>query len=255
MNTKLVEVKHIADIVGEWGIISCAFSYNICQYLISRFLVGLGHSGLGRALELANGQVDRAEVTIRKALQMNGKSIDNLREQMRQLANNLQTTQKATKNEKSHSALDLLKTPNMRKYTLIIWYGWIVNALIYYGISFNMGDFGGNFYITFLLSGLMELPAQLLTPLFLRYIGRRKLYAIFMIITGASCVAVIAADQSSWLRVLLALIGKYGITSAWNVLSIHGSEIYPTVVRNTGLGVSSVVARVGSISAPFMTNL
>ncbi|CAG2116996.1 unnamed protein product, partial [Medioppia subpectinata] len=112
----------------------------------------------------------------------------------------------------------------------------------------------GNFYITFLLAGLMELPAQLFTPIFLRYIGRRKLYAMFMIITALSCVAVIPA-QSSWLRVLFALVSKYGISTSWNVLTIHGSEIYPTVIRNTGMGVASVVARIGSISAPFMGNL
>ncbi|CAG2100135.1 unnamed protein product [Medioppia subpectinata] len=299
------------------GVISCALSYNIYQYLISRFLTGLGYSGLNGALfcsgpkyrsyitiyviggwvlgyvllppfaywlpdfrymqfasalplillliwfyyfhesprwQLVNGQVDMAEVTIRKALQMNGKSVDNLREQMIQLANSIQTSE-SIKNKKGHNLLDLFKTPNMRKYTLILWYAWVVNAVIYYGISLNMGDFGGNFYISFLLSGLMELPANLLTPLFLRYIGRRKLYAIFMIITGASCVAVIAADRTSWLRVLLALVGKYGISSSWNVVVIHGSEIYPTVIRTTGLGVVSVVGRLASISAPFMGNL
>ncbi|CAG2100136.1 unnamed protein product [Medioppia subpectinata] len=300
------------------AIISCAFSYNIYQYLFSRFLTGMGHSAisvleccgpkyrsdiailsivgwvLGYVLvppyaywlqdfrymqfisalpllamliwfyylhesprwQLINGQTDRAEVIIRKALQMNGKSVDNLSEQMRQLANSMQTTPEASKKEKGHNVLDLFKTPNIRKYTLIIWYGQAINALIYYGLSLNMGDFGGNFYVTFLLMGLMELPAQLFLPLFLRYIGRRKVYAMFMIITALSCVAVVPSQsQSSWLRVLLALVAKYGISSSWMALSIHGSEIYPTVVRNTGQGVASVVGRVGSISGPFMGNL
>ncbi|CAG2100137.1 unnamed protein product [Medioppia subpectinata] len=206
--------------------------------------------------QLINGQTARAEVIIKKALTMNGKSVDNLSEQMRQLANSMQTTPEANKKEKGHNVLDLFKTPNIRKYTFIIWYGQAINALIYYGLSLNMGDFGGNFYVTFLLMGLMELPAQVLLPLFLRYIGRRKVYAMFMIITAMSCVAVVfSQSQSSWLRVLLALVAKYGISSSWMALSVHGSEIYPTVVRNTGQGVASVVGRVGSISGPFMGNL
>ncbi|CAG2168371.1 unnamed protein product [Oppiella nova] len=297
------------------AIISCAFSYNIYQYIISRFLVGFGHSGgvleccgpkhradiviltgvgwvLGYVLlpgfaywlqdfrymqfmsaipmiimliwfyylyesprwQLANGRVDEAEITIRKALQMNGKSTDNLTEKIAQLAKNIQGAPGIIKSGKTYNMFDLLKTPNLRKYSLILWYSWIINALVYYGISFNMSDFGGNFYITFVLAGLMELPSQLFTPLFLKFIGRRKLYAIFMAIVALSSVAVIPS-QKPWLRVLFALISKYGISSSWNILVIYAAEIYPTVIRNIGMGTASVVGRIGSVSAPFMGNL
>lgn len=156
--------------------------------------------------------------------------------------------------DKNHNLFDLLKTPKLRKYTLIMWYSWVVNALIYYGFSFNMSDFGGNFYITFLLSGLVELPTQLLTPLFLRFIGRRLLYVIFMAILGLSCFAV-TLFHSSWVKVLLALVGKYAVSTSWSVNSIHCSEIYPTILRNTGLGITSVAGRIGSMSAPFIKDL
>jgi len=130
----------------------------------------------------------------------------------------------------------------------------MTNALLYYGISFNMSDFGGNFYITFLLSGLVEIPSYILPVILLRFIGRRILFAIFMVMTGVSCFAVIPST-SEWLKVMFALIGKFGVNSAWNVISVHGPELYPTVLRVRGLGVASVIGRIGSISAPFMKNL
>ena len=154
----------------------------------------------------------------------------------------------------SLSVLDLLKRPNLRTITLILWYSWAVNALLYYGISFNMSDFGGNFYITFLLSGLVELPSQLLSALLLRYIGRPKLYALFCALTASSCLAVIPST-SSWLRVTFALIGKFSINSSWIVMSMLGLELFPTILRSTGMGSASVVGRIGSITAPFMKNL
>ena len=204
--------------------------------------------------QITNGHTDRAEVTLRKALKMNGKSDADLREKLNELSLNLKKMQRDDEITKTHTVLDLLKTPNLRKVTLIMWYLWIVNALIYYGFSFNMSDFGGNFYVTFLLSGLVELPSQLLSALFLRFIGRRNLFVIFMLMTAISCLAIIPS-KSEWMKVSFALLGKFGVSSSWNVMSIHGPELFPTILRNTGIGSSSVVGRIGSLSAPFMKNL
>jgi OCT family organic cation transporter-like MFS transporter 4/5 len=150
--------------------------------------------------------------------------------------------------------LDLFKTPKLRKYTLIFWYSWIVNALVYYGFSFNMSDFGGNFYITFLLSGLVELPSALITALGLKYIGRRNLFSFFMLLITLSTLAVIPSKTTAF-KVTFALLGKFAVSSTWNVMGIHGPEVFPTVIRHTGLGSCSVIGRIGSISAPYMKNL
>ena len=126
---------------------------------------------------------------------------------------------------KKYNVFDLLKTPKLRKVTLIMWWEWIVNAMIYYGFSFNMSNFGGNFYLTFLLSGLVELPSNLLSALLLRLVGRRKLFFGFMSLTGVSCLAIIPSINILWLRVAFALIGKFGVTSAWSVMGIQGTGI------------------------------
>ena len=155
---------------------------------------------------------------------------------------------------KTHTVLDLFKTPNLRKITLILWFSWAVNSFIYYGFSLNMSDFGGNFYITFLLSGLIELPSILSTVLLLRFIGRSKLFPLAMTLTAVSCFAVIPS-KGEWLKVMFALLGKFGVISAWDIMSVQAPELFPTILRHTGMGSSSVVGRVGSISAPFMKNL
>jgi len=117
-----------------------------------------------------------------------------------------------------------------------------------------MSDFGGNFYVTFLLSGLVELPSSLLCAFALRFIGRRKLFAIFMFTITISTLAVIPS-KSSVLKVTFALLGKFAVSSSWCVMGIHGPEVFPTVLRHKGHGSCSVVGRIGSIAAPFMKNL
>ena len=150
--------------------------------------------------------------------------------------------------------IDLIKTPNIRKYTLIIGFSYIVNALIYYGFSFNMSDFGGNFYITFLLSGLVELPSTFMALFLYKFVPRKRFYVGFMLIIALSAFAVIPS-KAEWLKVSLALLGKFAVSISWNVIGLISTELYPTVIRNTGKGVIGVVARIGSISAPFMGDL
>jgi hypothetical protein len=117
-----------------------------------------------------------------------------------------------------------------------------------------MSDFGGNFYVTFLLSGLVELPSSLIIALGLRYIGRRKLFSGFMFLITVSTLAVIPLKTTAF-KVTFALLGKFAVSSAWGVMFVHGQEIFPTVIRHIGTGSSSVVGRFGSIAAPFMKNL
>lgn len=52
------------------------------------------------------------------------------------------------------------------------------------------------------------------------------------------------------LKIAFASVGKLGASAAFAVVYNYSAEIFPTVVRNSGLGMSSSIARLGSISAP-----
>ena len=54
------------------------------------------------------------------------------------------------------------------------------------------------------------------------------------------------------LLITLALIGKSCVTGAFGTAYQLSAEIYPTVVRNAGMGSSSAVARVGSMLSPYI---
>ena len=49
---------------------------------------------------------------------------------------------------------------------------------------------------------------------------------------------------------LLSLLGKILITFAYAVVYLHGSEIFPTEVRNVGLGAASTIEGIGAMVAP-----
>ena len=52
--------------------------------------------------------------------------------------------------------IDLVKTPEMRKRTLNVFFSWLAVAMVYYGLSFNTKNLGGNRYLSSFVSGFVE---------------------------------------------------------------------------------------------------
>ena len=50
----------------------------------------------------------------------------------------------------------LVKTPEMRKRTLNIFFSWLIVAMAYYGLSLNSKNLGGDRYVNGFLSGFVE---------------------------------------------------------------------------------------------------
>ena len=48
--------------------------------------------------------------------------------------------------------------------------------------------------------------------------------------------------QTAWL-VSLSMLGKLAITSSYGTVYIFTAELFPTVIRNVGLGITSLCAR------------
>jgi OCT family organic cation transporter-like MFS transporter 4/5 len=59
----------------------------------------------------------------------------------------------------------------------------------------------------------------------------------------------------TWAVILLFLIGKLGVTSAFGVVYVHTAEMLPTIVRSGGVGSASTMARFGALLAPFVPML
>uniref|UniRef100_A0A1A7XNR9 Major facilitator superfamily (MFS) profile domain-containing protein n=1 Tax=Iconisemion striatum TaxID=60296 RepID=A0A1A7XNR9_9TELE len=157
--------------------------------------------------------------------------------------------------KRSHSVLDLVRTPQMRKRAIILFYIWFVNVLVYYGLSLGVSRLGTDLYLTQFVFGLVEIPARTLV-LFVLPLSRRLTQSCFLAVGGLACLLMltIPADHPNILTGL-AMVGKFGITASFAVIYVYTAEIFPTVVRQTGLGVSSMFARVGGVLAPIINML
>jgi hypothetical protein len=51
------------------------------------------------------------------------------------------------------------------------------------------------------------------------------------------------------------MVGKLGITSAYAIMFVYATELFPTVVRGTAIGLASLIGRFGSALAPIVGKL
>merc|ERR1712227_932635 len=111
------------------------------------------------------------------------------------------------------SVLDLFRTPMIRRNTIIISLAWFALGTLYFGLSLNMPEFDGNIYLIFFLSGLVEIPADIIPFVLLNKYGRRPNLSLHYIIGGLLCMATAAVPLGvysyEWPIVVLAMLGKY----------------------------------------------
>ncbi|KAG7509262.1 solute carrier family 22 member 2-like [Solea senegalensis] len=178
---------------------------------------------------------------------------DMAKENKRTLSKNIENLRDDNAASTTASFMDLIRTPNMRKHTLILSFNWFTSAVVYQGLIMRLGILEGNIYIDFLISGLVEFPAAFLILFTIERIGRRLPFASANIIAGASCfITAFLPDSLLWLKTVAACIGRLGITMTFEMVIFVNTELYPTFVRNLGVSVCSTLCDVGGIVAPFL---
>ena len=88
--------------------------------------------------------------------------------------------------------LDLFRTRMMLRNTIVISLAWFALGTLYFGLSLNMPEFSGNTYFIFFLSGLVEIPADIIPFVLLNKYGRRPNLAGHYILGGLLCMATAA---------------------------------------------------------------
>ncbi|XP_053548246.1 solute carrier family 22 member 15-like [Bombina bombina] len=162
--------------------------------------------------------------------------------------------------DSAHSVFDIVKYGVLFWRTIILMYIWYVCSLVYYGLTLNAGELKGNLYLNVALYGLVEVPAFPLCLFFIEksWSGRQKATAGFLVFAGFACIFTLFLPDNNRFFLTpttLALFGKLSVSAAFNVVYIYTSELYPTVVRNAGLGVCAMACRFGGILAPFVPSM
>ncbi|XP_046955701.1 solute carrier family 22 member 13 isoform X1 [Lynx rufus] len=130
---------------------------------------------------LTRGRVEEAKQVIQKAASVN----------RRKLSPELLSQLVPEKTGPSGNPLDLFRHPRLRKLTLIFFYVWFVDSLGYFGLSFQVGDFGLDIYLTQLVFGAVEVPARCLSLFVMQWLGRKRSQMLTLVLGGLVCIGIV----------------------------------------------------------------
>uniref|UniRef100_A0A667WQZ3 Major facilitator superfamily (MFS) profile domain-containing protein n=1 Tax=Myripristis murdjan TaxID=586833 RepID=A0A667WQZ3_9TELE len=110
-------------------------------------------------------------------------------------------------------------------------------TMVFYGLSLNTSNMRGNAYLNSFFSAAIDIVASV---------------AVWLI---TLLIIKLVPEDMPVMSQVFALLGKLGVSGAYSSIYLIATELFPTVVRNMGLGVASTAARVGSIISPYVVYL
>ncbi|XP_077471849.1 solute carrier family 22 member 21-like isoform X1 [Stigmatopora argus] len=199
---------------------------------------------------LQKGRVEEAELVIRRAAKLNRVHAPDVIFKPGERSGLLQ---KPGENEKTYTIMDLIRTPNLRNITGLGFIIWLVTALAFYGLSLNTSNLKGNIYLNSLVSAATDAVGNVLTWLLINKVSRPNLLSSTLMFSGIMHLAVkMVPEDMNVLFQVLVLTGKLGVAVAYGMIFVFFAELYPTVVRNSGLGVVATAGRIGTIISPYV---
>ncbi|XP_031695143.1 solute carrier family 22 member 4-like [Anarrhichthys ocellatus] len=157
---------------------------------------------------------------------------------------------------RTYSMLDVLKSKNIRCITLMCLVLWMAINIGYFGLSLNTSNLSGDPFMNCFLSATSEVPAYIVSTCLLRRCPRKALLSSFLVIGGGVLLLIqFIPNTLQYVALALEMTGKFGFTMAFSIVYIYTAELYPTVLRNVGMGMCSSAARIGSITAPYVIYL
>ena len=203
---------------------------------------------------MSQGRIKEAENILRKIEEENGYH------NSEQIHLKLETKRIKGGGEASQRGImDLFTHKSVCVITAIMMLLWCVTSMVYYGLALNVKHLGGSLYVNFILGSLIELPSFVVTQFLLSRLGRRLSLFCLLLSGSFSCFLCMFLQLQGGHNVtaisMTALAGRFCISASYAVLYVYSAELFPTVVRNAGMGVSSLSARVGGMVAPFIVLL
>jgi OCT family organic cation transporter-like MFS transporter 4/5 len=108
-----------------------------------------------------------------------------------------------------------------------------------------------NPYLVFLIAAICEFVSIVTCHLVLNRFGRKYPMVVFMLLSSIAIYLIpVYFESQPYVSIVFYFMAKYSIGAAQLTCMIYTSELYPTPMRSTGVGLSVALARLGGVWAP-----
>ncbi|CAK1555140.1 unnamed protein product [Leptosia nina] len=203
----------------------------------------------------AQGQTREAVKIVQKALKFNKSDVVLDTAEYLSKAKQEAAEKEISETKVAAGTLDLFKTSHLRTMSVIMCLCWFANSLVYYGLTLSSGKMEGNPYLIIAIFGLVDIPSYVVVFYFLDVWGRRSFISIAMLIGGGACIVAAFLPAGRIITTVIVVIGKLFIAASFAIAYNYSCELFPTVLRNTALGLGSMFARLSGALTPLITLL
>ncbi|XP_062892359.1 solute carrier family 22 member 6-like isoform X2 [Mobula hypostoma] len=179
---------------------------------------------------MMNNKADVALKQLKRVARINGKKEEAEEITAAFLKSNMEAELKSSKG--TYNALDLFKTPTVRRITFCTMSIWFSTSFSYYGLAVDLQGFGVNIYLIQLIFGAIDIPAKLVGVCTMSYVGRRFTQSASLILAGlVILINIFVPKDLQILSMTLTVIGKGSLAASFACCYLYVSEMYPTVIR------------------------
>ncbi|XP_057336890.1 organic cation transporter protein-like [Microplitis mediator] len=237
----------IAYYLADWRMTTIVLSIPLALSVLTPWLVPESARWL-----VSQGQIDRAIHILKKFERINGTQVpDNVYKCFKESCEQELSMEET---DKTYSAIDLFRSPRLRKIVLLLIIIWMAISLVFDGHVRNVDNLGLNVFITFTIASATEMPADTLLTLLLDRWGRRWLAFGSMAVSGIFSLGACAVSSRIY-AASLAIVGRFFVNISYNIGLQYAAELLPTVVRAQGMALIHIMGYVASIIAPFIVYL
>ncbi|CAF2089270.1 unnamed protein product [Rotaria magnacalcarata] len=204
---------------------------------------------------VSKGRFDDAETVLRQIATKNKRDFNE--DAFKQMKDEQENTMSSPEYQEGISSL--LTSKIMLIISINLFFQWFVQNLVFYGVSQSTGLWDLDPYLAFTIGAFVELLAYIFVHLILDHVGRKKPYFIFAILFAIIAFLIIPTQKfttksSKIQRIMLTSIYitlKFLASASYAIIYIYANELFPTNIRNTGMGLCSMVARIGAMLSSF----
>ncbi|KAL1436979.1 hypothetical protein MTO96_048999 [Rhipicephalus appendiculatus] len=141
----------------------------------------------------------------------------------------------------------MLKSPNIRKISLLIYIAWFMISICYNGTTVQLGTLSLDLYTTYSVALAFELPMNIFCMFSLDALGRRWPNSLSMLAGGIICLLMwMFRQRSDTLTLIMVALLTMSFSGGYNITYQVASEVFPTVIRGRAVLLQRMLGDVGS---------
>lgn len=148
-----------------------------------------------------------------------------------------------------------------RRSTIMLWILWFTVVFSYYGMFLWLPSVmvlkGFSLVRSFqyvLIMTLAQLPGYFTAAYFIEKFGRKFVLIVYLLLTAVSAAWFGNATTEGMLIAAGICLSFFNL-GAWGGMYAYTPELYPTIIRSTGVGLAASFGRIGGVIAPLLVGI